>query len=151
MCRLIKKIVLKKDTIFVEREREDLIALFGVFVGLKKENYRKDVEEMAKTIYFADQNVLNNEFDELECDDVSYSESEDENEDIEGFHQYVKELTEHTGRAHLFDNGHMYRIKFTNRKKENEMNLMDYYKIQDELVIKRTRVEIGIQIMRKYK
>jgi hypothetical protein len=152
LCKLIKKIVLNKESIFVEREREDLIALFAVFVGIKKDSYRADIEEMAKPIYYADQNVFDNKYDDLEYDGSDYeSDSDEESEDVEGFNQYIQELSQPYGRAHLFDNGNMYRIKFTGRVANNEMNLMDYYEEQGKLVRQRAKVEAGIQVMRKYK
>jgi hypothetical protein len=51
----------------------------------------------------------------------------------------------------LYEKGNVYKVRFVDRIRDNEMNLMQYYAEQQKVLIKRARIEQSLQVFRKYK
>ena len=147
LCNILEAIVYEKDSALTKRQKEDLMSLFLVFGGGTNPSFRQKIEKMLKLLLDSCQNLLDNKYDK---DTEEYEDLEPRNEP-EIIQELIEELSSLEARAYLYEKGNVYKVRFVDRIRDNEMNLMQYYAEQQKVLIKRARIEQSLQVFRKYK
>lgn len=154
ILEVVLDIVLHSERELAHKQKEMLIAYFAYFAASENiSTYKKSLEEIARPIFKAKKKLEGNIFDhDIDNDtDGHFDWDEHYAQEEEEFVGYFEDLIDVSQKSRFNGNNKIYRVKFTNRVADNEMNLMDYYNEQGNLTKKRARVESAIQIFRKYR
>lgn len=151
---IIQDIACHEERELSHKQKETLIS-FVAFFGIPDslESFKKSLEDIARPIFKAKKKLEGNAFDhDIDNDDEEHIDwDEQQAQEEEEFAAYFQDLIDLTQKSLFQGNNKIYRVKFSDREADNEMNLMDYYNEQAALSRKRARVEQSLQVFRKYK